>query len=39
MDFQTHLKSYLNNEEIELLMDSLKKPAAHGLLLNIDKMD
>ena len=38
MDFKNHLKSYLSDEEIEKLLDSLKDEPMHGVLLNTRKM-
>lgn len=38
MSFIEHLKSYLNDEQIALLMDSLKGESKHGALLNTQKM-
>lgn len=39
MDFLTHLKTYLNDEEIKKLDASLKGRSEHALLLNTEKMD
>ena len=39
MDFLTHLKTYLNDEEIKILAASLKGRSEHALLLNTEKMD
>ena len=39
MDFYSHLKTYLNEEEIERLKTSLNEKSKHALLLNIAKMD
>ena len=39
MDFISHLKTYLDDSEISLLMDSLKEENMHGVLLNTRKMD
>lgn len=38
MEFIEHLKSYLSNEEIDKLMDSLKGEPLHAVLLNPKKM-
>ena len=38
MEFSEHLKSYLSNEEIDKLMDSLKEQSLHAVLLNSKKM-
>ena len=38
MDFLTHLKRYLNDEEIAKLSDSLLASSEHALLLNTEKM-
>ena len=38
MDFLTHLKSYLNEEEIAQLAASLEGKSEHALLLNTEKM-
>ena len=38
MEFVEHLKSYLSNEEIDKLMDSLKDESLHAVLLNPKKM-
>lgn len=38
MDFVEHLKTYLSEKEISLLMDSLNEPSKHGALLNTRKM-
>lgn len=38
MDFAQHLKTYLSDDEIHQLMDSLNEPAKHAALLNIRKM-
>ena len=38
MDFLTHLKRYLSDEEIEQLFDSLNETDKHALLLNTDKL-
>ena len=38
MDFQTHLKKYLSDEQIAKLLDSLNGFDKHALLLNTDKM-
>ena len=38
MEFIEHLKSYLSNEEIDKLMDSLKGESLHAVLLNPKKM-
>ena len=39
MEFEKHLESYLNKEEISSLLDSLKQEPKHAVLLNIRKMD
>ena len=39
MDFIEHLKSYLSDKEIVLLIDSLKQEDKHAVLLNLRKMD
>ena len=39
MDFLAHLKSYLNEEEISKLNESLHEKSQHGLLLNTEKMN
>lgn len=39
MEFVEHLKSYLSNEEIDKLMDSLKNESLHAVLLNPKKMN
>lgn len=39
MEFYEHLKSYLNDEEIEKLKDSLANESKHAVLLNLRKMD
>ncbi len=36
MDFKTHLKKYLSDENIDKLLDSLKKEDKHAALLNTD---
>ena len=38
MDFFNHLKTYLDNKQIEELAASLDKPSKHALLLNEEKM-
>ena len=38
MDFKKHLERYLNQEEINRLIDSLDEPSKHALLLNTEKM-
>ncbi len=38
MEFKEHLKSYLSNEEIDKLMDSLNEESLHAVLLNPKKM-
>ena len=38
MEFFEHLKTYLNDEEINLLETSLSKKSKHALLLNVEKM-
>ena len=38
MDFLNHLKTYLSDEEIQLLDDSLSQESKHGVLLNTRKM-
>ena len=38
MDFYSHLKTYLNEEEIEKLKISLNEKSEHALLLNTEKM-
>ena len=38
MEFKEHLKSYLSNEEIDNLMDSLNDESLHAVLLNPKKM-
>jgi len=38
MDFINHLKTYLSEEEIALLMEALKEDNKHALILNTDKM-
>ncbi len=38
MEFKEHLKSYLSNEEIDKLMDSLSEESLHAVLLNPKKM-
>ena len=38
MEFLEHLKTYLNDEEINKLAESLKKENLHGVLLNPQKM-
>lgn len=38
MEFFAHLKSYLNDEQIALLKESLNKKSEHALLLNTEKM-
>ena len=38
MDFVNHLQKYLNDEEIEKLINSLKGEDKHALLLNADKL-
>ena len=38
MDFKTHLKKYLSENEIEKLIDSLSGSDKHALLLNTDKL-
>lgn len=39
MEFSSHLKSYLNDKEIEELLSSLEKGNQHGVLLNTNKMN
>lgn len=39
MTFEEHLKSYLSEEEIHQLMDSLNQDSLHAALLNTNKMD
>ena len=39
MNFEEHLKSYLNQEEINKLLDSLSNPSLNAALLNLRKMD
>ena len=39
MTFVEHLKKYLSDEEITLLLDSLNKDNKHAVLLNLRKMD
>ncbi len=39
MNFEEHLKSYLDNNEIKALLDSLNKEDLHAVLLNVEKMD
>lgn len=39
MEFFEHLKSYLSEEEIILLKESLDQPSKHALLLNTEKME
>ena len=39
MEFFEHLKSYLNEKEIDLLKESLSLPSKHAVLLNPQKMD
>ncbi len=39
MDFKSHLKSYLDESEIESLVDSFAKEEQKGLLLNTNKMN
>ncbi|MCR5505530.1 MAG: NOL1/NOP2/sun family putative RNA methylase [Bacilli bacterium] len=39
MEFYEHLKSYLSDEEIDKLKDSLSKNDKHAVLLNTRKMD
>lgn len=39
MDFKNHLKKYLNEEEINLLINSFCEPSRHAALLNIRKMN
>lgn len=39
MDFFEHLKTYLNEEEIEKLKRALNEKNEHALLLNTEKMD
>ena len=38
MDFLSHLRTYLNQEEIDKLDASLQEKSQHALLLNTDKM-
>ena len=38
MDFLTHLKTYLNEQQIKELEASLEEPSKHALLLNEEKM-
>ena len=38
MDFKTHLKKYLSENEIEKLIDSLNGSDKHALLLNTEKL-
>lgn len=38
MEFLNHLKTYLNNEEIDKLAKSLEEESKHALLLNEEKM-
>ena len=38
MDFKEHLKKYLNDKQIEKLLDSLNGSDKHALLLNTDKL-
>ena len=38
MDFYSHLKTYLNEEEIKKLKASLNQKSEHALLLNTEKM-
>lgn len=38
MDFLNHLKTYLSDEEIQLLNDSLSQESKYGVLLNTRKM-
>ncbi len=39
MEFFKHLKTYLNDQEIKALEDSLNEPSKHALLLNTSKMN
>lgn len=39
MDFKTHLKRYLSDENIEKLMNSLSSERTNSLVLNINKID
>lgn len=39
MDFESHLKTYLTDEEIKNLLDSLKEESLHAAVLNPQKMD
>lgn len=39
MDFLNHLKTYLNDKQIQEFESSLLLPSKHALLLNEDKMD
>lgn len=38
MDFKTHLKTYLNDEEIDSLLSALKENSKNAALLNLEKM-
>ena len=38
MDFLTHLKTYLSDQQIQELAASLEQPSRHALLLNEEKM-
>ena len=39
MDFKTHLRKYLSNEEIETLISSLENnEVKHALVLNLEKI-
>ena len=38
MDFKTHLKKYLTDQEIDLLIESLNQDSKHAVLLNHRKM-
>ena len=37
-EFKSHLKKYLNDKEIEQLIDSFSLPSTHALLLNTEKL-
>ena len=39
MEFLNHLKTYLSNQEIKALEDSLNESSKHALLLNTNKMN
>ena len=39
MDFLSHLKTYLSDQEIKALEDSLSESSKHALLLNTNKMN